>query len=118
MIEAPKGRRQRFSGVCYGESGGQIDGESQGELDDEHHQSGEAVGPKAPKPSPALTARRLGARWRLGDGYHSITLPPEMSSVIPVIHDAAAEARNTVAAATSSGWPMRPRGKAWPSAWH
>ena len=38
-------------------------------------------------------------------------LPPAMSSVMPVIHEEASEARNSVAAATSSGWPMRRSGK-------
>jgi hypothetical protein len=36
--------------------------------------------------------------------------PPEMTSVSPVIHEESEEAKNTAAGATSSTWPMRPRG--------
>src|ERR1700683_3683104 len=39
-----------------------------------------------------------------------------MSMVMPVIQDDADEARNSAAAATSSGWPRRPSGKDAPRA--
>lgn len=42
-------------------------------------------------------------------------LPPATSSVTPVIHDDASEARNSVAAATSPGWPIRRSGNELPS---
>jgi hypothetical protein len=40
----------------------------------------------------------------------SVTEDPAMSSVTPVIHDEASEARNSVAAAASPGCPMRRSG--------
>ena len=52
--------------------------------------------------------RRTRRRRRRGQ---SMILPPAMSSVAPVIQADASEARKSVAAATSSGWPRRPSGE-------
>src|ERR1019366_7237055 len=60
------------------------------------------------EPTGERTLRQVGAA-------HSMTLPPAMSRVTPVIHEDAEEARNRAAAATSWGWPRRPSGKPAPS---
>src|SRR5207237_2504400 len=50
---------------------------------------------------------RLGARHA---SPYSMMRPPATSRVTPVSHEADSEARKSVAAATSSGTPIRPRG--------
>ena len=59
--------------------------------------------------SPRGAAADESRRRRASSGGHAHQrLPPLMSSVAPEIHSAASLARNTAAAPTSSGWPIRP----------
>ena len=55
-----------------------------------------------PAKSPSLGMLRVTAASAPGS-RHTMILPPATSSVTPVIHAEASEARNSVAAATSSG---------------
>jgi len=52
----------------------------------------------------------LGFCWDAARSRQTITRPPAMSSVMPVIHEAASESRNNDAAETSFTCPSRPSG--------
>ena len=56
---------------------------------------------------------RTGDHLRHGDSGQCITEPPLTVSVAPLTKLAWRLARNTTAAATSSGWPIRRIGHAW-----
>ena len=65
-------------------------------LDKQDHDRSQAVSPE----SSGAVGGALGIYY---GRTHSMTFPPEISKVAPVIHDEASEAKNNVAAATSSG---------------
>lgn len=62
-------------------------------------------GAAPPQPTPATTAAVAPGRRGYG-----IVMPPSTGSVTPVMYDAPWPARNTMAAASSSGSPSRPAG--------
>src|ERR1035437_3818190 len=105
----PKRKKQGVLGICGGQLRVQVDAYAEAELKHQHDDSGERVCAQAEQRRGAVRHRPLVA------SAHSMIFPPATSSVMPVIHDETDDARNSVAAATSSGWPIRPRANAAPN---